>query len=228
MLLLGIDEAGRGSALGSLVICGYAIEGERLAALEALGLRDSKTLTPSRRAVLAAALRAFGGRRLIVRLRAREVDAAVRHGGLNAAEIRGFVRLIRRVRPAVVYLDALTSRPDRFGRQIEALLGPEQVEGPGGLPTRVVAENRADAKYAVVQAASILAKVTRDAELSRLRRRGGALGSGYPSDPVTRSYLASALRHAVLPPFIRRSWRTLAILAAEANLAPVAALESSR
>jgi len=217
-LLLGIDEAGRGSALGSLVICGYAIPEERLTALETLGLRDSKALTPARRAVLAAALRAFGGRRLVVRLRAHEVDAAVRRGGLNAAEIRGFVRLIGLVRPAVVYLDALTSRPERFGRQVEALLGD--------LPTRVVAENRADARYAVVQAASILAKVTRDAELHRLRRRDGAIGSGYPSDPVTRSYLASALRRTVLPPFIRKSWRTLAILAAEANLHAAPALES--
>ena len=36
MKLLGIDEAGRGSVLGPLVVCGVAIEEERLKYLERL------------------------------------------------------------------------------------------------------------------------------------------------------------------------------------------------
>jgi ribonuclease HII len=215
-VLLGIDEAGRGSVLGSLVICGFAVPASRLRELEGLGLRDSKRLSPVRRTELAGVLRRFGGRRFVHRLRAREVDAAVANGGLNAAEIRGFVRLIVRARPRVAYLDALTSRPDRFGRQVGAL---------AGLPDlRIVAENRADGTYAVVQAASILAKVTRDAELDRLRRRWGALGSGYPSDPVTRAYLLRALRAGDLPPFVRRSWGTLDTVAAPVDARPMPAL----
>lgn len=204
-MLLGIDEAGRGSALGSLVVCGFAIPAARLPELEALGLKDSKALTPARRRELAAELRRFGGVRLVRRLRAGAVDAAVADGGLNAAEMRAFVWLIRRASPTVVYLDALTSRPERFGRQVAGLL---PADGP-----RIVAENRADTKYAVVQAASILAKVTRDAELIRLNARWGALGSGYPSDPLTRTYLRRALRAGALPPFVRRSWRTLETVA---------------
>lgn len=113
--------------------------------------------------------------------------------------------LIRAVRPDAVWVDALTSRPDRFGRQLEALARPAR--------PRVVAENRADGRYAVVQAAAILAKVTRDAELERLRARHGALGSGYPSDPLTRRWLAAALVNAALPRFVRRSWSTLTRLA---------------
>jgi ribonuclease HII len=215
-VLLGIDEAGRGSALGSLVVCGFAIPAGRLTALEALGLRDSKRLTPARREVLAQALRRFGGTRLVRRLRASQVDAAVGKGGLNAAELRAFVWLIRRARPSVVYLDALTSRPDRFGRQVAALVGDRRI--------RIIAENRADGKYAVVQAASILAKVTRDAECARLAARWGAIGSGYPSDPVTRAWLSGAVGRAVLPPFVRRSWSTIATLARPANALPAGAL----
>ena len=111
-------------------------------------------------------------------------------------------RTENRAHPATAYVDALTSHPARFGRQLEALLGMAGI--------RVVAENRADAKYPVVQAAAILAKVTRDAEIARLARRWGPLGSGYPSDPVTRAWLAGALRRGPLPPFVRRSWATLA------------------
>jgi ribonuclease HII len=227
-MLFGIDEAGRGSALGSLVVCGFGLPAARLPELEALGLKDSKQLTPARRGELAASLRRLPGAvRLVRRLRPRQVDAAVGNGGLNAAEMRAFVWLIRRGlcrvppeagRQTVVYLDALTSRPERFGRNVGALV-PD-------LPIRIVAENRADTKYAVVQAAAILAKVTRDAELARLGARWGILGSGYPSDPLTRAYLVRALRAAagsarVLPPFIRRSWRTLETLAGTAAALPI-------
>ena len=49
---VGIDEAGRGSVLGPLVVCGVAIEEERLKYLERLKLKDSKKITPKRRVVL--------------------------------------------------------------------------------------------------------------------------------------------------------------------------------
>ena len=52
MKIVGIDEAGRGSVLGPLVVCGVAIEEERLRYLERLKLKDSKKVTPKRRVVL--------------------------------------------------------------------------------------------------------------------------------------------------------------------------------
>ena len=52
MKIVGIDEAGRGSVLGPLVVCGVSIEEERLKYLERLKLKDSKKVTPKRRIVL--------------------------------------------------------------------------------------------------------------------------------------------------------------------------------
>jgi ribonuclease HII len=52
MKLMGIDEAGRGSVLGPLVVCGVALEEDRVKYLERLGLKDSKKISPKRRIVL--------------------------------------------------------------------------------------------------------------------------------------------------------------------------------
>ena len=41
----------------------------------------------------------------------------------------------------------------------------------------------------VVSAASIVAKVVRDREITKLAKKYGEIGSGYPSDPVTIRWL---------------------------------------
>jgi len=42
MIIIGIDEAGRGPVIGPLVVCGVAIEEDRLEKLERLQLRILK------------------------------------------------------------------------------------------------------------------------------------------------------------------------------------------
>jgi hypothetical protein len=63
---------------------------------------------------------------------------------------------------------------------------------------------------------SVVAKVARDAHVEALAAEHaalvdthGGLGSGYPSDPVTRSFLESYVdEHGAVPPFARASWAT--------------------
>ena len=198
--ILGLDEAGRGAVLGPLVICGFAVDREHLPALEALGLRDSKALSPASRERLAGELRRFPARILLMKFPPGAVDSAVTRTSLNILETAAMVRLIRRVKPGTVFIDALTSRPRRFGDQIRGLIAP--------LAPLVVAENKADTKYPVVMAASILAKVARDSALAGLRRKLGDLGSGYPSDLKTRGFLARFSASGGYPPCVRRSWAT--------------------
>ena len=201
-LLLGIDEAGRGPVLGPLVVCGFAIEREHLPSLEALGLKDSKKLTAKNRERLAGELRRIPGRILLMKLPPAVVDAAVFHNGLNVLEAGAMARIIRRANPEAVYIDALTPQPARFGAQISGLVAP--------LTPQVVAENRADSKFAVVMAASILAKVVRDAAIARLRLVHGDIGSGYPGDRKTRAFIARHAEAGDYPPCVRRSWSTIA------------------
>jgi len=200
-LILGIDEAGRGPVLGPLVVCGFAVEREHLPALEALGLRDSKALSPSRRDNLARELRKFPGRVLLMKIPPSAVDSAVARNGLNALEVSAMVRIIRRVKPAEVFIDALTSNPRKFGTQVSGLVAP--------LNPRMVAENRADSKYPLVMAASILAKVARDSAIARLRLIHGDIGSGYPGDQKTRKFLGGFSVKGGYPACVRRSWSTL-------------------
>ncbi len=49
MRVAGVDEAGRGCAIGPLVIAGALFEEETLRTLREIGVKDSKKLSPKKR-----------------------------------------------------------------------------------------------------------------------------------------------------------------------------------
>ncbi|HEU5488738.1 MAG TPA: hypothetical protein VFV16_07945, partial [Candidatus Nitrosotalea sp.] len=49
MLVCGVDDAGRGSVLGPLVIAGISIEKNKIKHLVKIGVKDSKQLSPQSR-----------------------------------------------------------------------------------------------------------------------------------------------------------------------------------
>jgi ribonuclease HII len=102
-------------------------------------------------------------------------------------------------------VDAVDVKEERFGRDILSHLSYTPM---------IISEHKADAKYPVVGAASILAKVTRDEYVKRIAselepRLNLPLGSGYPSDPITKRFLKTWVsRFGSLPPHVRKSWET--------------------
>ena len=52
MDILGIDEAGRGSVLGPMVIAAVTIPEKMDKVLERMGVKDSKRIVPNRRTIL--------------------------------------------------------------------------------------------------------------------------------------------------------------------------------
>jgi ribonuclease HII len=73
---------------------------------------------------------------------------------------------------------------------------------------RIISEHKADSKYPIVSAASIIAKVERDRSIDRLKAQHGDFGSGYMTDPKTKGFLeALARRCDSYPEFVRRSWK---------------------
>ncbi len=199
--VLGLDEAGRGSVLGPLVVGGFCCAEADLPAVVATGARDSKRLTAVRRAEVYARLSAVGERRSIA-LAPRTIDRYVRDGRLNELELAAFALLVRATRPDTVFVDACDPNAERFGRRLSAA---------AATGARVVSRHKADRDLPVVGAASIVAKVRRDAALASLRDSvAEELGSGYPSDPTTR---ACVERHAQdggkIPAWMRRSWATV-------------------
>jgi ribonuclease HII len=199
--ILGIDEAGRGSVLGPLVVGGFLVRRDRLDALRRTGAKDSKALSPSRREEVYEALQKVGRCRAIV-IPPAEIDRCVAQRGLNRLEAREFARLVRELSPDVAHVDACDVDAARFGRTVSALSG-------GSI--RVLARHHADRDDRIVGAASIVAKVERDRAIAALAKElGEELGSGYPSDPRTVAALRRHLgRVGPLPPWIRASWKTV-------------------
>ena len=199
--VLGIDEAGRGSLVGPLVVGGFCVSADRLDDLVALGAKDSKLLTPRARERVFAGLDSLGTRAEVV-LSPRTVDRAVSRGGLNDLEAEAFGRLIRELAPDVAYVDACDPNERRFGLRVARLAGGT---------ARVIARHHADRDFPVVGAASIVAKVQRDRALARLRAKlGEELGSGYPSDSRTIRFARAVLADgSAVPSWMRGSWATM-------------------
>jgi ribonuclease HII len=194
MLLMGIDEAGRGCVLGPLVVSAFACQASQLEAVAATGVTDSKRLSAQRREALMAPLATLGQAELL------EISpAAIDAGNINTLELEAMAALIRSRRPDAVWIDGPVHPRGipRFERELRALLEHEPA---------LVIEPKADLNYPVVSAASIFAKVTRDAHIHALE----GVGSGYPSDPKTREHLRQLVASGdPLPPYVRQRWGTV-------------------
>ena len=157
-LIAGVDEVGRGPLAGPVVAAAVILDPARPIA----GLADSKTLSPLRREQLAT-----------------EIRAKALAWALGRAEVAEIDRL-----------NILQASLLAMQRAIAALsIVPEQALVDGNrcpllaCPCRAIVKG--DATVPAISAASILAKVARDAELRELHERypryGFAQHKGYPT-----------------------------------------------
>ena len=205
----GVDEAGKGPVFGSMWAAAVVVP---RAGILPDGVDDSKRLTPERREGLAAAIREDDRVRVGVAeiTPARIDDPATDMNSLTvAAQAEALDDAAVDAARGVV--DAGDTDAARFGRRVaDAATGD----------LHVVPAHRADESDAVVAAASIVAKVERDAQMAALADEYGAVGSGYPSDGTTREFLADYVAETgELPPFARESWSTCADALAAAEQA---------
>jgi ribonuclease HII len=132
-----------------------------------------------------------------------EIDRVVETGGrlrrLNRLEAHTMAKVIEHLRPDIAYVDASDVLADRFKEHITERLAFE---------VKIISEHKADFKYPVVSAASIIAKVERDRAIKDLSEKYGELGSGYVTDPKTVAFLKRWLAtHDAYPWFVRKSWK---------------------
>jgi len=204
MRIAGVDDAGRGSIIGPLAIAGVLIDEKDLAKLKNLGVKDSKVLSPHRRELLAEEIRKLALQCHVIMLSPAEIDRVVEKGRklhrLNRLEAQTMAKVITVLKPDVAYVDASDVIADRFGRHIAEDLS---------LKVKIVSEHKADAKYPIVSAASIIAKVERDKSIEQLRQKyGEEMGSGYVADPRTVRFLQKWLEEfGAYPDFVRKSWK---------------------
>ena len=156
-MICGADEAGRGPCFGPLVVSGILVETDT--ELVKIGVADSKQLTPRKREQLAPMIQKIASKYEIIVMPAADIDDLRKTMTLNELEVFVYSKIIEKLRPDVCYVDAVDVKEERFGRDILSHLSykPE-----------MISEHKADEKYPIVGAASILAKVTRDEHVRRI------------------------------------------------------------
>lgn len=203
MDILGIDEAGRGSVLGPMVIAGVIVPEKMEKVLERMGVKDSKRLTPNRRTILSRKLKKMFDYEIVV-ITAREIDEMRAEGiNLNEIEKNAMESILLKMNPEKAIVDAVDVKAERFQNNLCNDTG-----------VNVIAEHKADDKYIEVSAASIIAKAERDDQIAQINKdfiKSGGIGSGYPSDPKTKEFLTH-YAYEEMPDFVRRSWATVAKL----------------
>jgi ribonuclease HII len=203
VLIAGVDEAGRGCVIGPLVIAGILIKQENLKALQQLGVKDSKLLTPKKRETLAPEIMKLAENHHIINLEPSKIDRVVDSGRklhkLNRLEAETMAKIINQLKPDEAYVDAADVLEDRFKHHIQEHLTAKTI---------ITSKHKADRIYPAVSAASIIAKVTRDKEIFTLTAQHGDFGTGYLTDPKTMTFLKQLLKtNGEYPDFVRKSWK---------------------
>jgi len=199
-IVAGVDEAGKGPVIGPMVVAGVAIQQERLPELEKLGLRDSKLHSPRQRERLYVKIKSLTSSYELL-LSAAEIDERRKRQTMNEIAVEAFAAVLDALDVETAFVDAPDVKPNRFRRNLGAAVLK---------PLEITSEHRADQKYTIVSAASIVAKVRRDSEIENLKHEIGVdFGSGYTSDERTREFLRSLLEKGELPDYVRSSWKTV-------------------
>lgn len=197
MQICGVDDAGRGSMLGPLVIAGISLKKSNVSKLTRLGVKDSKQLTPKLREELYEKIVSLVDNYYVTKISPKLIDASVKKHELNHLEAKYMAKVILKLNPDKSYVDSCDVNPNRFGKEISKLSNNKKIHS----------YHHADSRFVVVSAASIIAKVTRDRELKKLRKNYD-LGSGYPSDTKTIDFVKLYYQtNHLLPVFVRKSWK---------------------
>jgi len=179
-LIAGVDEVGRGPLVGAVVTAAVILDPTK----PIVGLTDSKKLSEKKRLLLVDEIKAKALSWSLGRAEVHEIDALnILHATMLAME-RAVAGL--QVQPEWVLID---------GNRV-----------PTGLQGRASAVVKGDALVPEISAASILAKVARDQEMTELHQQhpqyNFAGHKGYP----TAEHLAAIAEHGILAEH-RRSFR---------------------
>lgn len=202
MVFCGVDEAGRGSVMGPLVVGAVFVESDD--ALRGFGVRDSKRLTPRARERIYDEITASSEWTTVV-ASAEDIDLRRKEMSLNEIELRMFVEAVSMHRADIAYVDCPDVNESAFASRMGMVLDSRMT---------IIAKHKADDTYPVVSAASIVAKVTRDRMMEDIRTEFGTnIGSGYPSDHYTMDFIREWIEeNGSAPRHVRTSWEPVRLM----------------
>jgi len=223
----GLDEAGRGSLIGPLVICLAALPKERIQELKQLKPKDSKLLSSKQRKKLEAEIKQIKHFRFwLIRLSPSQIDSFLLKDNLNNLEALYMAKLISNalIELSTSRLNLTVDCPSvnikRFRKKLLELIkiqlrsklkheerGKKTEEDIEKLmkTLHLVLKHKAESDL-LVATASILAKVNRDSTINKLHAIYGNFGSGYPADPLTLAWLKKNKQKAAQAGIVRTSW----------------------
>jgi ribonuclease HII len=185
-----------------MVIAGVTIEKKHEKRLRALGVRDSKELSPKRREELATMIEGLASNMIVVRVQPCKIDT-LRSQGINLDKIEAMkMAEIIDMTDGVTYVDSLEQNSKKFKQLILNYMKNKR---------EIVVENYLDESSVVVGASSIIAKVERDKAIEEIKEKVNFdFGVGYPHDERTIEFLRKLVKEHKdnLPPFVRKSWIT--------------------
>lgn len=185
-LVAGVDEVGRGALFGDVVAAAVILPREAIAPLAELGVRDSKKLSPKRRQELALEIKAAALAWQIASATVAEIDQI----NILQASLLAMKRAIANlaITPEICLVD-----------------GNQQIPK---LPMPQVTLVQGDGRSLVIAAASILAKVWRDAQMIELAATYPPYHLAKNKGYGTAQHLA-ALRQYGASPLHRQSFRLI-------------------
>lgn len=196
-MFCGVDEAGRGPAMGPLVVGVVYAESDGF--LKEIGVKDSKKLTPKARERMYDQIVEAVPHWCTVILSAEGIDEQRKTISLNEIELNMFAEGCTKWETEVIYADCPDINEESFTNRLSTKVGED---------VRIIAKHKADDTYPIVSAASIVAKVTRDRMMQEIQDEFGVnVGSGYPSDHYTMDFIHDWIQaNGKAPPHVRTSW----------------------
>lgn len=201
MLVLGIDEAGRGSLIGPLIIAGAMFNEEDILKLKSLGVKDSKLVNHKIRLKLEKEIKSLAKGIKIIKIYPAEIDEVVDGDNslnLNWLEANKQIEIITVLNPDKAIIDCPSPNCKKYKEYLQSKL----IHQP-----KLIVEHKADVNFQACSAASILAKCIREEEVEKIEKYvGESIGSGYPSNPVCQEFLKN--NYEKYPEIFRKSWMT--------------------
>ena len=170
------------------------------AKLKALGVKDSKLLTRDKRDKMFDKIIDIAKSTRIIVIEPKEIDDALNSVELNLNKLEAVksALIINEFNPDTTILDCPSNNKSSYVDYLKVYLKNKDKE--------IIAEHKADVKYPVVSAASILAKVTRDREMDKINAKYGEVGPGYPSNAITQKFIKENWEKH--PEIFRKTWAT--------------------
>jgi ribonuclease HII len=181
-------------------VAGICVSKKSISEMIKKGIKDSKLLTPKKRQILFGHVVSIAESICICRINIAEIDFHVFKNNLNTLEAEAMAITISNMKSDKTYVDSCDVNPSRYQRTISSFLKRNS--------TKLISMHHADKLNVVVSGASIIAKVIRDSEITKIRVKYGDIGSGYPSDKKTIEFVRQWFRQKnEIPPFARKSWK---------------------